>query len=293
MVLKVMFVTMVLSVTSVDVSMIKSKERNKTDVHYPYHYPYLDHYPDHYPDDYPDQNHYAEHDFHDSDSSMRYHPHHHHQQVPHQCLAYLSHVMSHAVRARNTVEPMCNEIRAYINVHHGVDKYCDEEKIFKRKQLEFLHNLCFGSEGLYQTIVDIGGGPEDTGRKFWSTQCSGFTDMKAGDYIRIKMGSWVDYFKPVSYPMKFCNFIMSSSNYLWGSKAEGPYVKPLEGEVSCFGGCTVPGWPARNGGGNRSQLIIWGGDNTENRGGCCSTGPSDRAESWQKPFTMELYRNVG
>jgi len=209
------------------------------------------------------------------------------------CSVHWAHVIAHAARARATVRPMCYEIEKYIDIHFAVDKYCDEENVFKPEQLQFIFNLCFGGEeGLYQTIADIGGGPEDTRKNFWSTKCSGVTDMKEGDFIRVKMGAWVDYFKPVSYPMRFCDFIMSNSNYLWSPKADGTYLNPPENETPCFGGCTVSGWPRRNGGGNRTQLSIWGEDNTEKRGGCCSTGPWDRDRSWHKPFTMELYRSV-
>merc|ERR550519_1624483 len=54
-------------------------------------------------------------------------------------------------------------------------------------------------------LVRIVGGRDTTNRASWNAVCSKYGDVTVNSVMRIKMGTYIDYYKPVK-TMSFCNF---------------------------------------------------------------------------------------
>jgi len=180
---------------------------------------------------------------------------------------------------------LCSSVEAYIGITHVVDEYCNEVEFLLDPMVNVMKRLCQGEAEpiLWITIARVGA--NDNTREFWSKKCLGMT-LEHGDIVRVKMGENVDYYKPTSYPMPFCDFIKSDDNFLWASEANGNYIPPTpKGEPDCWG-CTIEDWPRHNvPDDNRRYLSVWGPSGGQ--GGCCHATKNDKV-AWNRPFEMAI-----
>lgn len=94
-------------------------------------------------------------------------------------------------------------------------------------------------------------------------------------YIKIVMGSVVDYFKPIERKT-YCEMLQSHNLHQWSSNGKD-WVIPLY-HSSGRGGSTA-NYPSDG----RKFLSFWGGNG--NRGGCCHNSYSD-SSAWNKAFNI-------
>ena len=141
----------------------------------------------------------------------------------------------------------------------------------------FIVLLNIVSEVLYKEV-----GPKMTMNPDYATDCNLIPSNAI--YIKIVMGSVVDYFKPVE-GKTYCEMLQSNKLHQWSSNGK-QWVIPLYYPVH-FGGSAI-NYPADG----RDFLSFWGfgaGANN-NQGGCCHNSYSDVAQ-WLKPFNM--YYGIG
>jgi len=94
-------------------------------------------------------------------------------------------------------------------------------------------------------------------------------------YIKIVMGSVVDYFKPVE-GKTYCEMLQSYKLHQWSSDGKN-WVIPLY--YSNHIGGSANGYPTDG----RTYLSFWGGYG--NKGGCCHNSFSDTV-AWKRPFNI-------
>jgi len=131
--------------------------------------------------------------------------------------------------------------------------------------------------------MGIVGGLDTTNKASWNAVCGKYGDVTVNSVMRIKMGTYIDYFKPVK-TMSFCNFLLTQSSFQWSAKPSGPYVRPKYVGGSNYYGGAEHAWSKANAGG-RSYLPFWGIERNA-YGGCC-VGKAGQS-SWHLSFEMHL-----
>eukprot|EP00463_Aulacantha_scolymantha_P006860 TRINITY_DN9_c0_g1_i5.p1 TRINITY_DN9_c0_g1~~TRINITY_DN9_c0_g1_i5.p1 ORF type:complete len:181 (-),score=32.31 TRINITY_DN9_c0_g1_i5:198-713(-) len=132
-------------------------------------------------------------------------------------------------------------------------------------------------------LVRIVGARDTTNKASWNAVCGKYGDVTVNSVMRIKMGTYIDYFKPVN-TMSFCNFLLSQHSFQWSAKPSGPYVRPKYYPRSTTYGGADSAWSKANAGG-RVNLPFWGFE-LNAHGGCC-VGYAGRSQ-WYQPFEMHL-----
>ena len=94
-------------------------------------------------------------------------------------------------------------------------------------------------------------------------------------YIKIVMGSVVDYFKPVE-GKTYCEMLQSHKLHQWSSDGKS-WMIPLYYD-HLLGGSAYK-YPVDG----RTHITFWGGNG--NNGGCCHNSFSD-ASAWKRPFNI-------
>jgi hypothetical protein len=108
--------------------------------------------------------------------------------------------------------------------------------------------------------------------QFWQeTICGADTVPPNASFIRVTMGSVVDYFKPAQASEGICPMLKSSKKHLWSP--DGVHWRIPDyfdgGQTTVYGG-SAEGWPKKNiPGDNRDFLSFWGA--TYHDGGCCGS----------------------
>jgi len=188
---------------------------------------------------------------------------------------------------RELARSLCQEVKAYILINDQINSFCNEELIQPADALSAMYRYCY--EGSFVTIAKIMP-QDDTTQNFWDGKCIGIM-LTENDIVRIRMGQFVDFYKPAAYPMPLCTFI-KSNNMTWSAVIDGTYVKPPpSGDENCWG-CIEDWWPKQNGGGDRRQLSLWGSGqyneaDQRGRGGCCHLKNGDTSK-WGQPFEMAI-----
>jgi len=108
------------------------------------------------------------------------------------------------------------------------------------------------------------------------SDCASIPD--SAPYIKLVMGSVVDYFRPIQ-GRTYCDMLNSNSNHQW-SKDGKTFVTPQYHEYLLGGSSYL--YPKTIDG--RTYLPFWGGNGA--KGGCCHTSYKSKA-AWHQPF--ELY----
>ena len=119
---------------------------------------------------------------------------------------------------------------------------------------------------LYRTV-------EENENPSYSTDCNLIPPNAI--YIKLVMGSIVDYYKPVT-GKTYCEMLESSRYHQWSSDGQN-WVIPNYYDTH-LGGSTK-GYPTDG----REYLSFWGGYG--NRGGCCHYIYHDK-EDWNKEFKL-------
>eukprot|EP00463_Aulacantha_scolymantha_P000382 TRINITY_DN122_c0_g1_i10.p1 TRINITY_DN122_c0_g1~~TRINITY_DN122_c0_g1_i10.p1 ORF type:complete len:119 (-),score=17.71 TRINITY_DN122_c0_g1_i10:36-392(-) len=90
-----------------------------------------------------------------------------------------------------------------------------------------------------------------TNKAYWQTVCGKYGDVTVNSVMKIKMGDYIDYFKPVK-TMSFCHFLLSQRSFYWSTKPLGPYIEPkyYPNGGDYYGGADHV-WSKNNGGGRR------------------------------------------
>eukprot|EP00463_Aulacantha_scolymantha_P001298 TRINITY_DN192_c0_g1_i3.p1 TRINITY_DN192_c0_g1~~TRINITY_DN192_c0_g1_i3.p1 ORF type:complete len:160 (+),score=20.04 TRINITY_DN192_c0_g1_i3:81-560(+) len=151
--------------------------------------------------------------------------------------------------------------------------------------LEFDMYLSKGYFGFLPSfvLVRIVGGRDTTNRASWNAVCGKYGDVTVNSVMRIKMGTYIDYYKPVK-TMSFCNFLLTQYSFQWSAKPSGPYVRPKYFSESNHYGGADHDWSKANAGG-RTYISFWGFESNA-YGGCCN-GYAGR-HRWNQPFEMHL-----
>jgi hypothetical protein len=121
---------------------------------------------------------------------------------------------------------------------------------------------------------------------FWLSKCDAVS--ATAQFVRLEMGSVVDYFKPVE-GATWCEMLTSDVKHQWSSSGlEGSWETSvhLSSDDSRNGGSVVD-WPKNNVAGDmRRHVIFWGADAHD--GGCCSMSIDEDFSGWNKQFTMSF-----
>lgn len=108
---------------------------------------------------------------------------------------------------------------------------------------------------------------------------SGWFDNLQNLVMRIKMGSYTDYYRPAG--VSFTTLVTSYNKTKWSNSLSGAFVTPTY--YNAHLGSSASNWPYYNVvNDTRSYISFWGSNDGGTTGGCCfGAGPW-----WQQPFTM-------
>lgn len=124
------------------------------------------------------------------------------------------------------------------------------------------------------------GGPYD--EAYWRQWCQKVPSEAKS--IRIKMGEWTDYFKPLE-KHSMCDMLASHNMHLWSPDGVS-WVSPAFYPSGSFLGGSQLEWPASQGiNPTRRYVSFWG--HSWQRGGCCTSKKDHPYEGWSQAFTME------
>jgi hypothetical protein len=123
------------------------------------------------------------------------------------------------------------------------------------------------------------------GGAYWDSRCAMVPESAL--YVRLVMGTVVDYFKPVENS-SWCEMLKSYNKHEWSATGvDGSWVTPDYGSyiaTSFFGGSSVD-WPKQNvEGDKRRSLSFWW--EASQSGGCCSASTGMYSMGWGNAFTL-------
>ncbi len=111
--------------------------------------------------------------------------------------------------------------------------------------------------------------------------CDKLQELDARPFMRMRMGSVTDFFRPVS-SSDLCGMLSGFNRHLWSRTITGSFAAP--NYYSTHLGGSQSNWPNANvTGDNRQYLGFWGGGGAVS--GCCHNTYSDGA-SWAKGFDL-------
>jgi serine/threonine protein kinase len=139
-------------------------------------------------------------------------------------------------------------------------------------------------------MVDTNGTTQLDGA-FWKGACQKVPADAL--YIVVDMGSTRDLFRPVE-GNSWCQMLTAPNKHQW-SEAGKDWKTPNYHSNSNMGGSAVD-WPKNGVGGDaRRHLSMWGTDESDTKGGCCSSSfvdyvtlptTTNNTYGWGQPFTM-------
>jgi hypothetical protein len=131
------------------------------------------------------------------------------------------------------------------------------------------------------------------GGAYWDSRCAMVPESAL--YVRLVMGTVVDYFKPVE-GSSWCEMLKSNNKHEWSATGvDGSWVTPdyIVGNDGHLGGSSVD-WPLQKvEGDKRRHLSFWSDDaNVNALGGCCSTSTKmytvGNLGGWGMAFTLSF-----
>ena len=126
-------------------------------------------------------------------------------------------------------------------------------------------------------------------KKFWKNKCKEIPEN--AEYIKVKMGIVIDYFKPVE-GSTFCEMLLSKSKHQWspdGKKFQIPIYGDTHLLINELGG-SAKNWPRDNDieEDSRWRLAVWGNAQGIHKGGCCDNDYEGNGYpgQWAQAFQM-------
>lgn len=120
-------------------------------------------------------------------------------------------------------------------------------------------------------------GPYD--EAYWRKKC--LEIPKEAQYVRVTMGDFTDYFKPVQ-PASMCEMLMHRNMHSWspdGKTWQAPAFYPS----GTFLGGSAMEWPTATP--KRRYVSFWG--HSYQSGGCCTSSKDSPYQGWSQYFVME------
>jgi len=114
---------------------------------------------------------------------------------------------------------------------------------------------------------------------------SGLVPMGDDVIVKVTMGDYVDYYKPIG-GSDLLTMLTSSTQHLWSFSHDQPFIAPNYYSSPTLLGGSAAGWPADG----RVYLSFWGGTGSLS-GGCCQSEPSG-AQGWSQSFSIETVSEV-
>jgi 3-phenylpropionate/cinnamic acid dioxygenase small subunit len=212
--------------------------------------------------------------------------------------------LSDATKAKNGAETNYNDAKAAYDTsetqltaatkvkddavvkHEDAKTAYDTNKPILLNNIKIIESIIAKLEEMSFALVRHVNSRDNTTRASWLKVCGKYGTVEVNSVMKITIGQYADYFKPVK-AMTFCDFLLSDS-FEWSVNPLGPYIKPKYYTGSNHYGGADYTWSKSNAGG-RSHLPFWGIQNA-NHGGCCVSKPGESA--WFLSFDMRLSKRA-
>jgi hypothetical protein len=146
-------------------------------------------------------------------------------------------------------------------------------------------DACFtnGEDSASTIELAVNDGTVNFNTAFWAERCKQVPTT--APFVVVIMGTVVDYFKP-NQGASWCDMLTSDKDHQWSKDAVTWETPAYLGAAVQNGGSAVD-WPKKHVEGDaRFRLSMWGVENPNDKGGCCSTSYTDPTNSWAHPFSI-------